>query len=42
MFDKSLSEDFLLDNTDFDHIQKLLDMEGDIDDNVMEHSRFDS
>ena len=34
--------EFLCDNTDFDDIQELLDMEGDMDENVQEHSCFRS
>lgn len=41
-YEELFTEDFLYDNTDFDNIHELLDMEGDIDENVREHSRFDS
>lgn len=41
-YEELFTEDFLYDNTDFDDIRELLDMEGDIDENVREHSRFDS
>ena len=41
-YEELFTEDFLYDNTDFDDIQELLGMEGDIDRNVREHSRFDS
>lgn len=41
-YEELFTEDFLLDNTAFNHIQELLDMEGDIDENVREHSRFGS